>query len=299
MQTRQSRHPVLPSSAPHASPPRSPPLRLSTGTHSVDAAAAASIITLEPGLFAVEIGPVAAPQAGAPALPLVQVSRFPSADGADVEILGEAGRGEAWLGSGGGVVVVRVPPGGGAIVVTSLGPAGSQAAVPAIQLQRLGRDNAPWILGAAPAIAASGPDREVPAEILLHVERLGDCRFGAQGWVGPRGQRLRIEGFGIAPLERLLPRDLEYKAFQPGGAETPWVAGPQFCGSRGRRLPLTGFAIRLAANLAGRFAVVYSGAFLNSGIVGPRRNGEPCCPTLLDDPLEAMTVSIVGAGGGL
>jgi len=277
--------------------PRHPALRPPAASRAVEAAAAASIVTLEPGLFAVEIGPVATPSHsdGALTLPLVQVSPMPS-PGAPVEVLGEAGRGEVWLGSGGGVVVVRAPPGGGAIVVTSLGPAGSRAAVPAIAVNRLGREEAAWPSPAAPTTPFSGRNREIPVEILLHVERLGDCRFGAQGWVGPRGQGLRIEGFGIAPLEGLSPRDLEYMAFQPGGAETPWVAGPQFCGSRGRRLPLTGFALRPTPNLAGRFDVVYSGAFLNSGIVGPRRNGEACRPALLDDPLEAMTVSIVGSG---
>jgi hypothetical protein len=268
--------------------------------HPVEVPAAASIIALEPGLFAIDIGPLAAaPIAGAvPVLPLVQVSPFPSVGGADVEILGEHGNGRSWVGSGGGVVVVRSPPGGGAVVVTSLGSAGTRSVVPAIRVSRLGRDDAVWPASPAPALPFPGQNREIPAEILLHVERLGDCRFGAQGWVGPRGQRLRIEGFAITPLEGLSPRDLEYMAFQPGGAETPWVGGQQFCGSRQRRLPLTGFAIRLAANLGGRFDVVYSGAFLNSGIVGPRRNGEPCRPTLLDDPLEAMTVQIVGPAQG-
>jgi hypothetical protein len=249
-------------------------------------------------LFAVEIGPVATPlQAVAGlTLPLVQVSRLPSAGGVAVEILGESGSGDVWLGAGGGVVVVRMPPGGGAIVVSSFGAPGSIAVAPGIRVDRLGSRE-----------PVRGPDnvvpetpttrhREVPLEILLHVERLGDCRFDGRGWVGPQGQRLQIEGFGITPLEALLPRDLEYKAFQPDGAETPWASGPQFCGSRGRRLPLTGFAIRPAVPTGGRWDVVYSGAFRNSGVVGPRRNGEPCRPPLSDDPLEAISVSVVATG---
>jgi hypothetical protein len=272
--------------------------RVPVSTHPLEVSSVASIISLEPGLFAIAIGSVPntpASAAGRMTLPLLQVTRFRSPGGGNPEMLGEDGLGETWLGSSGGVVVILAPPGGAALIVTSYAPAGSQAVMPAIQVDRLGHDVAEWQNTAAAAQSLK-PSQEISAEILLHVERLGDCRFSSQGWVGPRGRGLRIEGFGIMPLQGLSPRDLEYKAFQPGGAETPWVGGPQLCGSRGRRLPLTGFAIRPAAALADRFDVVYSGAFLNGGIVGPRRNGEPCRPALLDDPLEAMTVSIVGVG---
>jgi hypothetical protein len=262
----------------------------------LEVSAVASIISLEPGLFAISIGPVPdtpASTGGGMTPPQLQVTRFPSPAGGNPEILGEDGLGETWLGSSGGIVVIMAPPSGAAFIVTSYAPAGSQAVMPAIQVERLEHAPAEWQNTHA---APRSPNPEISIEILLHVERLGDCRFGSQGWVGPRGRGLRIEGFGIMPLQGLSPRDLEYKAFQPDGAETPWVGGPQFCGSRGRRLPLTGFAIRSAAALAGRFDVVYSGAFVNGGIVGPRRNGEPCRPARLDDPLEAMTVSIVGVG---
>jgi hypothetical protein len=266
--------------------------RVPVSTRLLEVSAVASIISLEPGLFALAIGSIPntpTSAGGGMTLPLLHVTRFPSPGGGNPEMLGENGLGETWLGSSGGVVVIMAPPGGAALIVTSYAPAGSEAVMPEIQIDRLGH------AGAA-VLRSAEPSREISAEILLHVERLGDCRFSSQGWVGPRGRGLRIEGFGIMPLQGLSPRDLEYKAFQPGGAETPWVGGPQLCGSRGRRLPLTGFAIRPAAALTGRFDVVYSGAFLNGGIVGPRRNGEPCRPALLDDPLEAMTVSIVGVG---
>ena len=46
--------------------------------------------------------------------------------------------------------------------------------------------------------------------------------------------------------------------------------------TRGRGLPLTGFAVRMATHLRERFEAVYEGSFFTAGIVGPNRNGEPC-----------------------
>jgi hypothetical protein len=57
-------------------------------------------------------------------------------------------------------------------------------------------------------------------------------------------------------------------------------------------MPLTGFAIRLAPHARERFDIVYQGAFFDSGIVGPYRNGELCIPPVGDDPLEAINVRL-------
>jgi hypothetical protein len=130
-------------------------------------------------------------------------------------------------------------------------------------------------------------------EILLHIEREGDRHVPSEGWVGPRGQKRRIEGFGIRPLSQLWPRDLHYKAWHLGGIETAWVAGPQLCGTRGRGLPLIGFAIRVAPHLQSKFDVIYQGAFFTSGTVGPCRNGEPCHAPVAGDPLEAMSIHLI------
>ena len=139
--------------------------------------------------------------------------------------------------------------------------------------------------------------RELRTEVALHMERLGDRRYPGQGWVGNRGQRLRIEAFSIRPLDVLSPSDIEYKAFGPDGRETPWVSDGRLCGTRGRGLPLTGFALRLAAPMRDRFDVVYQGSFFDSGIIGPSRNGEPCVPTIPDDPLEAINLRLVERPG--
>jgi hypothetical protein len=138
--------------------------------------------------------------------------------------------------------------------------------------------------------------REIGAEIVLRTERQGDRRYRAQGWVGNRGAGQCIEAFGIRPLEAFAPEDIEYKALGSNGRETPWVSNAMLCGTRGTGQPLTGFAIRLAPHLRDRFDVLYEGAFVEQGVVGPSRNGEHCVAGVADDPLEAIRVRLIERG---
>jgi len=190
---------------------------------------------------------------------------------------------------------VRTPPGGGRVAVTVFGAADEAVRPATVAVRRLaGGEARPGSVQAEPSTQSLElPGRDVAVEILMHIEREGDRQFPGQGWVGPRGQKRRVEAFGIRPLGGLWPRDIHYKALQAGGAETPWTPGPQLCGTRGRGLPLLGFAIRVAPHLQSKFDVVYQGAFFNSGIVGVHRNGEPCRPPISGDPLEAMSIRIV------
>jgi hypothetical protein len=55
--------------------------------------------------------------------------------------------------------------------------------------------------------------------------------------------------------------------------------------------------VRLAPHLGHRFDVAYEGAFFESGIAGPFRNGELCIPRLADDPLEAINVRVIRRAG--
>jgi Clostridial hydrophobic W len=141
--------------------------------------------------------------------------------------------------------------------------------------------------------AATDAPEEIGTEIVLHMERLGDRRFPGQGWVGNLGKKLRIEAFSIRPLEALMARDIEFKAVGPKRRQTPWVTDAKLCGTRGQGLALTGFAVRLAAHVSGRFDIVYQGAFFQSCIVGPSRNGELCVAPVADDQLEAINLRVI------
>lgn len=255
--------------------------------------AVARLVRLEQGLYALTIGETASleDQFSGIRLPIVQVSVPPAREGRCVEIVGDGQR-ETWLGREGGTVILRCPPGDGHVLLTAYG----LPAVPPIEVQRLDRPRANG-RAAGPAQYAPEPE-EIRTEIVLHIERLGDRRFAGQGWVGDRGKRLRIEAFSIRPAETLAARDIEFMALGPKRRQTPWVTDAKLCGTRGQGMPLTGFAIRLAPPARDRFDIVYEGAFFDSGIVGPRRNGELCIPPVADDPLEAINVRLTRRTAG-
>ena len=69
-----------------------------------------------------------------------------------------------------------------------------------------------------------------------------------------------------------------------------------YAGTRGRGLPLTGFAVRPAADEMARLEIVYEGCFFEGGVVGPKRDGEACVSPVANDPLEAVRVTILERG---
>ena len=262
-------------------------------TNCAATAAIVNIMRLGEGLHVLEIGETSAPSSPICGLllPAIQVSAAPTAGRSSVEIIGTDGYGEASLGSDGGTIVVRAPLGGGHVLVTTFSDCGQNAVPPKVDVRRLSRLGSTGS-GFAPNACGKEPD-EIPTEIVLHVERLGDQSFPGRGWAGNRGRRLRVEAFSIRPAEPLAAHDIEFKALGPYGRATPWVSDGKLCGTRGQGLPLTGFAIRLAPHLGAQFDVVYHGAFFESGVVGPNRNGELCVSRIADDPLEAINVRLI------
>ena len=269
----------------------------SSALGATSATAMASVVMLEPGLNVLEIAgpPAASPSEGETPIPLIRVSEWPTPGSERLTILSETGIGDVWIERAGGIVVVRTPPSGGRVAVTVFGAADEAVRPATVAVRRLAGAEA-HVDPAQAAMSTLSPEiagRDVTVEILMHIEREGDRQFPGQGWVGPRGQKRRVEAFGIRPLGGLWPRDIHYKALQPGGVETPWTPGPQLCGTRGRGMPLLGFAVRVAPHLQDKFDVIYQGAFFNSGVVGPSRNGEACRSPISGDPLEAMSIRII------
>lgn len=269
------------------------------------AVTALRMVRVEEGLYALRIAEIAgaAAEIAGMVLPLAHLSTPVAQDGNGVEIVASFPGKGPWVGKHGGTAILRSPPRGGFVIITVYGRAGQQAAAPAVDLRRLdtaggvtGEDAARVVRTAEGAPAALGSSRDIPHEILLHIERAGDRLFPGRGWVGALGRRMRIEAFSIRPLERLTPTDIEMKGFLPNGGETAWVPGGVLCGTRGRGLPLTGFAIRIAPQRANEFDVVYQGSFFSGGISEPHRNGDPCRAATLDDPLEAINVRLVERG---
>jgi hypothetical protein len=273
------------------------------------------MLRVEEGLYVLRVGEIAGNlgEIAGMVVPVAQVSAPFAEDGDGVEIVASyPGRGP-WLDQDGGTVILRSPVGGGHVMVTVYDEPGQQTSEPSLDLQRLDEpadgveEAVPDIAWPTAAQAARPPagqaaaatgGRDTPTEILLHIERAGDRLFPGHGWVGALGRRMRIEAFSIRPLERLVPEDIEMKGFLPNGGETSWVPGGVLCGTRGRGLPLTGFAVRVVPQQADRFEVVYQGSFFAGGISQMHQNGEPCRAVTADDPLEAINVRLIERGVG-
>jgi hypothetical protein len=250
----------------------------------------ATLLRLEQGLYALEVGETTCLTEGFSGLrlPLIHLAVPPGGREQQVKMLGSSRDDEAWFGREGGTVIVKAPSEGGHVFVTAYSLPGQAVRIPNVEARRIDgrRSN-----GTGSKCLLDEPE-EVRTELVLHVERLGDKRLPGQGWVGNRGKRLRIEAFSIRPSEVLAARDIEFKALGPKGRQTPWVTDAKLCGTRGQGLPLTGFAVRLAPRIADRFDAVYQGAFFESGVVGPFRNGELCVAPIADDPLEAINLQL-------
>jgi hypothetical protein len=257
-------------------------------------------VRVDEGLYALRVGEIGGtPSAvGGLTVPLAHVSAPFAEDGNGVEIVAAFPRRGPWLGKEGGTVILRSPAAGGYVIVTLYGGAGQETGELSLDLRRLdavaaGGEAPGMLVEASGRAAALTGSRDVPSEIMLHIERAGDRLFPGRGWVGALGRKMRIEAFSIRPLEHLAPGDIEMKGFLPDGGETPWVPGGALCGTRGRGLALIGFAVRVAPQRADRFDVQYQGSFFVGGISETRRNGDPCRATTANDALEAINVRIV------
>lgn len=284
----RSRSDPGPAAVPPAAAPETPALAVSE----------VRLLQIDEGLYALRIGeiPGAAGNVAGLSLPAVQIAAPFAENGHGVEIVASFPRRGNWVGREGGTLILRSAAPGGQLIVTAYGaPAQTAAAALTLNLNRL---DGPDGIGAEPA-GIAGPraagltgTRDVATEILLHIERAGDRLFPGRGWVGALGRRMRIEAFSIRPIEQLAPNELEMKGFLPNGGETPWVPGGTLCGTRGRGLPLIGFAVRVVPQRADRFEVLYQGSFFKGGISEQHRGGSPC-RSAPDDPLEAISVRLI------
>jgi DNA end-binding protein Ku len=143
------------------------------------------------------------------------------------------------------------------------------------------------------AVAETGAEREVGSEIFLHIIGLGERRYVGSGWAGTPGSRQPIEALSIRPAESLPRNAVEFRVFARDGRATSWVTDGNYAGSWGRRLPLTGFAVRPTEGHGDEVEILYEGYFSEGGVVGPKRDGEVCQSSIADDPLEAVLVRIL------
>jgi GT2 family glycosyltransferase len=262
-------------------------------------------ITLEPGLYLFRIrsgAPTAPPGTAGIALPAVNLTVVPNGSTGNVEFMSAPGGKGSWLCRPSDMIVARVAEQAATLLLTSLRVPGGPLL--SIEVERLGKHEIPAAPRAAAASAGntnrSPQTSELPsppglrAELSVHIQRRGDRLFTTPEWAGCRGERIWIESFWINPLDSIGAEQIEYKGLVATGYETPWLSKGAPCGTRGKSMPLLGFAVRLKAPSGSQlYDCEYSGAFVSGAVVGPCRNGAPCVSTQADDPLEAIQLRIV------
>lgn len=251
----------------------------------------AHLMTLQTGLFCVFQTPGSAPPDPVTSLPGVRITPAPGISGRPAALSVTTFREDGWL--NGTAALVRVTDGPAQILVSIYQNKGQDAA-PRLQVLRLsGEPNADGeaktvgepvptnpaaVLPGAPAaapLAAAAPAGPNP-EVMAHVQRAGDVTCDLGGWLGIKGSRQWVEGFGVAPNNGMALSDIEYQAVLGRNWLSPWVEGGKYCGSRGMALPLLGLKVRLKGEAAKTFDCSYSGTFVDGSASGPVSAGDPC-----------------------
>jgi hypothetical protein len=250
----------------------------------------ANLMALETGVWCVFPAPGSASPDAASGLPGVRITRCPGMAGRPEAVSISTFRDDGWLDNT--AALVRVTDGPAQVLVTIYQLAGQPADnAPRLQVLRLAGD--PAVAGSAPA-APAPPEQEL--DVMAHIQGSGDVpgQFGA--WVGKRGSRNWVEGFGLSDKGRVGPGDAEYQGVLGRGWLSPWVDIGKFCGSRGMALPLLGLNVRLKGKAAEAFSLRYSATFIDGSVVGPVEEGSPCeAPGLA--AMEAFVIELVPRPG--
>ncbi len=269
------------------------------------------LMTLDPGVFCIFNSPGAAAPNAQTGLPGVRISAAP-APGPFKGMVTLAGfSGDGWLGGANGAALIRVSGGPAQVMVTVYqSPEGGQEA-PKLQVLRLSEAVAAEPAGPAaapadppsqaaaaaapPQAAAAAPPPQAaaaaPMEVAAHVYGRGDVAGRLGEWMGERGSKRWIEGFGLQPASGVPVGDIEYQAVLGRGWLSPWAEGGQFCGSRGMSLPILGLCVRLRGASAETHKVRILATFVDGTAIGPVEGGEACeAPSLA--ALEAFQISL-------
>ncbi len=251
----------------------------------------ANLMTLETGVYCVFPAPGSHKPDPSSGLPGVRITRCPGIAGRPEAVSISTFREDGWLENT--AALVRVTDGPAQVLVTIYQESGQPAEnAPRLQVLRLSAD--PAAAASAPGTGPMGVPSAAQAspDIMAHIQGTGDVpgQFGA--WIGKRGSRMWIEGFGVSDNGPLAPGNLEYQGVLGKGWTSPWVDNGKFCGSRGMALPLLGLNVRLKGAAAKEYTLRYAATFIDGSAVGPVDEGKPCeAPGLA--ALEAFQIELV------
>ena len=210
-------------------------------------------------------------------------------------------RGDGWMTAHDEPTMLRVAAGGGDVLVTQYWSAADPtASPPALRLVRLnpeGTAETPPAGVVPPGVVPPGGGPHAPfaapppAEIVAHIEGVGDVDGKLGDWVGMRGSGRAIEGFSLTPRQGITPDDFEVRAVLGRDWLSPWLPGGSFCGSRGLALPLRGFCLRLRPTAAARFDLASVARFVDGTDAGPIQSDRFCAAPSMA-ALEAFQIQL-------
>ena len=231
----------------------------------------AQLITLEPGLFSVELhaDDAAMTEAGM-VLPSARIDPLPP-----------NGEARAYLSTlsetplllpGTHPAFLRVARGRVPVLLTIYKLAG--APPPRLRITTVKQDGAPGpATRATPTASSALPS--LPLTITAHLAGHGDITAPGGAWAEAPTSQAAIEGFAITLGAPIDGAELEYQAVLGQDWVSPWMPAGEFCGSRQLALALLGVRVRLRGPRAARYRCHVWGRF-DGQEIGPAENGDAC-----------------------
>lgn len=228
------------------------------------------IVTLQPGLYALR-------HPGAGMAPL-SVSRIPDPEGGGgrVDSLSLPGLGDGMLRGAEDCIVWRVSDRPVGLLATAFLQRDDEL-VPAVRIQRLDGEGAVPV-GAAASDETSRPPIVVAphgVSIIAYVDGRGDVVAAAGESLGSPDSLRSITGFQLVWPDRPAGVDILYSVSLEGHGSLPTVSTGSFCGVRDGGARITGIAMGLTGEKAGRYRLkgqaCFSGGFtvyFEGGVIG-------------------------------
>jgi hypothetical protein len=258
-------------------------------------AASVQVLTLPVGTYAFTVQDGASTTASPEGLvlPALQVGLAPGKSEGTAEFLTNATTVDRWLANSSDMVIVRISGGSASLLLTSLRSASS--AVLAIEVRPVDAPPRSIPESAAGQSARNNASGGLTAQVVAHIHQIGDVHF-SNNLIGCLGDKLWIEAFAILSVGELAADAIEYCGITADGFQTPWLSNQMLCGSRGRGMPLLGYAIRLKPDAAERYECTYTGRFMSGTQHGPCKNGDLCSSEVPGDALWGIELRVAPRG---
>ena len=230
-------------------------------------------------LFSLRDAPLTVNAVDRLASPAFHVAQGPIASSGSVEFFSGPATIDRWLMKRSDRVTVRVTGGTADLMLTSLYRPGDR--VIDVHLLRI---------DAAHVAQADAPGLQT--QVMAHLRHFGDLYFKDEE-VASLGSGIWIEAVQARVCSPGQESLIETRAITYDGFETPWLGDDILCGSRGRKTPLVGLALRVKDAFAARYSCSYVGQFSSGRSVGPVQDGAWCRSDLPNDPLEGFKLRVL------